>query len=136
MHIKTATSIEKRRIIEHPSPSLLTTIGWEKTHVYKNHGNGNPTVTSKMLLPTDDETAISPKPFLATITLVIRSGIEVPAAKNVKPMTSGGRPTVSPVIVAHQTIRYEKTAIQSMLPTKVIAKNFLAEKKIIKIKYN
>ena len=46
-----------------------------------------PTVTSKILLPTDEETAISPNPFLATITLVIKSGIEVPAAKNVSPIT-------------------------------------------------
>ncbi len=46
-----------------------------------------PTVTSNILLPTEEETAMSPNPFLATITLVIKSGIEVPAAKNVKPMT-------------------------------------------------
>lgn len=46
-----------------------------------------PTVTSNMLLPTDDETAISPNPLRATITLVMRSGIDVPAARNVSPMT-------------------------------------------------
>uniref|UniRef100_A0A182M085 Uncharacterized protein n=1 Tax=Anopheles culicifacies TaxID=139723 RepID=A0A182M085_9DIPT len=46
-----------------------------------------PTVTSKMLLPTELDTAISPKPLRATITDVIRSGIEVPAAKNVSPIT-------------------------------------------------
>jgi hypothetical protein len=40
-----------------------------------------------MLLPTEEDTAISPKPFLATITLVMRSGMEVPAARNVKPIT-------------------------------------------------
>lgn len=40
-----------------------------------------------MLLPTEEETAISPNPFLATITLVMRSGIEVPAARNVNPIT-------------------------------------------------
>ena len=40
-----------------------------------------------MLLPTEDDTAMSPNPFLATITLVIRSGMEVPAARNVKPIT-------------------------------------------------
>ena len=45
-----------------------------------------PTVTSKMFDPTDDDTAMSPKPFLATITLVIRSGMEVPAAKKVRPI--------------------------------------------------
>lgn len=33
------------------------------------------------------ETAISPSPSLATKTLVIKSGILVPAARNVKPIT-------------------------------------------------
>lgn len=66
-----------------------------------------PTVTSNMLLPTEEETAISPKPFRATITEVMRSGMEVPAAKKVKPITSGGIWTASPTIFAHQTIRYE-----------------------------
>jgi hypothetical protein len=47
----------------------------------------HPTVTSKMLLPTEEDTAMSPKPFLATITLVMRSGMEVPAARNVNPIT-------------------------------------------------
>lgn len=46
-----------------------------------------PTVTSNILLPTELETAISPKPFLATMTEVIKSGIDVPAAKKVKPIT-------------------------------------------------
>lgn len=47
----------------------------------------HPTVTSKMFDPTEDETAMSPFPALATSTLVIRSGTEVPAAKNVRPIT-------------------------------------------------
>ena len=46
-----------------------------------------PTVTSKMLEPTEEETAISPKPFLATMTEVMRSGIDVPAARKVRPIT-------------------------------------------------
>ena len=46
-----------------------------------------PTVTSKMLDPTEEETAMSPKPLRATITLVMRSGIDVPAAKKVRPIT-------------------------------------------------
>lgn len=33
------------------------------------------------------DTAMSPKPFLATKTLVIRSGMLVPAARNVSPIT-------------------------------------------------
>lgn len=55
--------------------------------VKKNKIGTYPTVTSNILLPTELETAISPNPFLATITDVIRSGMEVPAAKNVKPIT-------------------------------------------------
>lgn len=46
-----------------------------------------PTQMSKMFDPTDEETAISPRPFRATITDVIKSGIEVPAARKVKPIT-------------------------------------------------
>ena len=42
-----------------------------------------------MLLPTDEDTAMSPKPFLATITLVMRSGTDVPAARMVSPTTWG-----------------------------------------------
>ena len=44
---------------------------------------------SKMFDPTDEETAMSPKPFRATMTDVIKSGMDVPAAKNVRPMTYG-----------------------------------------------
>lgn len=44
-----------------------------------------------MLLPTEEETAMSPKPFLATMTLVIRSGMDVPAAKKVSPITCNDR---------------------------------------------
>lgn len=51
---------------------------------------------SKMLLPTELDTAMSPRPFRATITLVIRSGMEVPAARMVSPMISSEMPTVSP----------------------------------------
>lgn len=53
------------------------------TRVYVTH----PTVTSNILLPTELETAISPNPLRATITDVIKSGIEVPAARNVRPIT-------------------------------------------------
>ena len=56
----------------------------------------HPTVISKMLEPTELDTAMSPRPFRATITLVIRSGIEVPAANMVKPMISSVIQKVSP----------------------------------------
>lgn len=86
-----------------------------------------PTVTSKMLLPTELDTAISPNPFRATMTLVMRSGILVPAARNVRPITSGGIRTVSPTTFAHQTIRYEYPAIHTIDPMNVTAKNFFPE---------
>ena len=47
----------------------------------------HPTVTSNIFEPTELDTAISPKPLRATMTDVIKSGIEVPAAKKVKPIT-------------------------------------------------
>lgn len=56
----------------------------------------HPTVMSKMLEPTELDTAMSPRPFRATITLVIKSGIEVPAANIVKPMISSVIQKVSP----------------------------------------
>lgn len=51
---------------------------------------------SNMLEPTELDTAMSPKPFLATMTLVMRSGMEVPAARIVSPMISSVMPIVSP----------------------------------------
>lgn len=77
-----------------------------------------------MLLPTEEDTAISPKPLRATMTEVIRSGIDVPAARNVKPITSGGIRIVAPTILAHHTIKYEYAAIHKILPINVIGKNF------------
>lgn len=56
----------------------------------------HPTVMSKMLEPTELDTAMSPRPFRATITLVIKSGIDVPAANMVKPMISSVIQKVSP----------------------------------------
>ena len=58
-----------------------------------------------MFEPTEDETAMSPFPCLATRTLVIKSGTEVPAARKVRPITTSGMPIVPPVLVAHQTIK-------------------------------
>lgn len=59
---------------------------------------------SKMLLPTELDTAMSPRPFLATITLVMRSGMEVPAARMVSPIISSEMPTVSPTYTINTTI--------------------------------
>lgn len=65
----------------------------------------DPIVTSKMLLPTELETAMSPSPFRATRTDVIKSGIEVPAAKNVRPIISGGTSKLSPTDHLHMRQR-------------------------------
>lgn len=64
-------------------------------HLYRTVST-YPTVMSKMLLPTELDTAMSPSPFRATMTLVIRSGMEVPAAKMVRPIISSLMPIVSP----------------------------------------
>ena len=42
---------------------------------------------------------MSPRPFRATITLVMRSGMDVPAARMVRPMISSEMPIVSPTWV-------------------------------------
>ena len=53
----------------------------------RNECASHPTVMSNRLLPIELDTAMSPKPFRATSTLVIRSGMLVPAARNVRPIT-------------------------------------------------
>lgn len=62
-------------------------ISEEEVHHGKYGLKAYPTVTSNMLDPTDEETAMSPNPLRATMTLVMRSGIDVPAAKKVRPIT-------------------------------------------------
>lgn len=62
---------------EHNNPFELTEIGDKGSfgcliysiRKYKSHGIGRPTQTSKIFEPTELDTAISPKPFRATITL-------------------------------------------------------------------
>lgn len=77
-----------------------TSLSWVASkygsHCKKQTIAAHPTVMSKMLLPTELDTAMSPMPLRATITLVMRSGMEVPAAKIVRPMISSEIPMVSP----------------------------------------
>lgn len=91
------------------------------TKWWRIHGSGRPTVTSKMLLPIELDTAISPWPSRATITLEIKSGTDVPAAKKVTPITSWDNPNKSPMHVMNQTMKKEYTAIQTMERVKVTA---------------
>lgn len=78
-----------------PTGSRKTKTEVQLVHMLIEHFT-HPTVMSKMLLPTELDTAMSPRPFRATMTLVMRSGIEVPAAKMVRPMISSLMPIVSP----------------------------------------
>lgn len=80
---------------------------FEKLHVKQTY----PIVTSKRLLPTELDTAMSPYPLRATRTLVIRSGILVPAASTVSPMISSSISMVTDISFAHQTMKYENTTI-------------------------
>lgn len=106
------TSIMNSSPIEHFKPSEETEFATPPLKMeYSSHGNGNPTVTSKIFDPIDDDTAMSPRPFFATITEVIKSGTEVPAAKNVSPISEESIFQVSPILVAHHTISHENTAI-------------------------
>ena len=96
-----------------------STLPFPKLIAYKNHGNPSPTKTSKILLPIEDETTISPSPCLATMTDEHKSGTEVAAAKNVNPITSSGTFHASPIRVAIHTIKYENTANHNKEPTNV-----------------
>merc|ERR1719261_1706571 len=70
-------------------------------------GTARPKRISKMLEPIDDETAMSPWPFLATARDDRASGMEVPAARSVRPMTGSGMPVTQPNCTAIQTMTYE-----------------------------
>lgn len=83
--------LKKNINIQNPYTSFVS-YSWYRNDAAVTH----PTVMSKMLLPTELDTAMSPRPFRATITLVIRSGMDVPAARMVKPMISSEMPIVSP----------------------------------------
>jgi hypothetical protein len=80
-----------------------------------------------MLEPIEDETAMSPLPWRATITEVSKSGTDVPAARNVSPITASGIPKAQPTSVAHQTIRYEYTPT---LPSDQIGQVFVWNKTV------
>merc|ERR1719319_1684872 len=101
----TINSMRNSIPMEHPIPADVTFMDsppWLRLH--KSQGKGNPTVTSKMLDPMDDDTAISPWPCLATRTDVMRSGTDVPAARTVRPITASEIPTTLPKMVAHQLL--------------------------------
>ena len=63
-------------------------------------------------------------PCLQTIRLEKTSGIEVPTARNERPITVSGTPIVNPMIVIIQVTKYEITPIQEMHNTNDSGANF------------
>mmetsp|Transcript_26031 Transcript_26031/g.41025 ORF Transcript_26031/g.41025 Transcript_26031/m.41025 type:complete len:111 (-) Transcript_26031:679-1011(-) len=97
-----------------PCVCMVTTLGVEGQSRNTNHGSGNPTRISKILLPMELDTAMSPCPIRATITLENKSGTDVPAASTVNPMITEGMPRVFPTISTQVTIAKEKIPIHKI----------------------
>mmetsp|Transcript_23454 Transcript_23454/g.42100 ORF Transcript_23454/g.42100 Transcript_23454/m.42100 type:complete len:138 (+) Transcript_23454:395-808(+) len=97
-----------------PLACINTTSGVVGQSVKINQGSGNPTRISKMLLPMELDTAMSPSPILATITLESKSGTDVPAARTVYPITTEGIPMVFPRISTQLTMAREKSPIHTI----------------------
>lgn len=66
---------------------------WFATHP---SAGSYPTVMSNMLQPAELETSMSARPRRATMPLAIRSGMDVPTARTVRPMIVSGMLKVSP----------------------------------------
>mmetsp|Transcript_85419 Transcript_85419/g.242245 ORF Transcript_85419/g.242245 Transcript_85419/m.242245 type:complete len:469 (-) Transcript_85419:832-2238(-) len=111
----THMSMMIRTMIEKPMLDASTFTGalWAHIMLYMSHGSGSPTVTSKMLEPIELLTAMSPSPFLATIQLDSRSGMEVPAASTVTADTSGGIPMVKLMTTIHSYKQFANAAIHT-----------------------
>jgi len=115
INITTIININSNIPILNPILSDITITGLPFLDIaYNNQGKGKPTATSNILLPIDDETAISPFPCLATIILDNISGTLVPAANNVSPIINDGIPIVSPKIDANSTITYDSKPTQTI----------------------
>ena len=74
---------------------------------------------SNTLDPIDEDTAMSPKPRRATATEESRSGIDVPAAMKLRPITGSEMPAVLPTNVAIHTMSHDMNAIQRIHMMKV-----------------
>ena len=88
MIIHYSSRAERRRDLASPCSQNTLCDALQVATMINDHGGGLQAYDDddSMYNWVDDDTAMSPKPFLATITLVIRSGIEVPAAKKVRPI--------------------------------------------------
>jgi hypothetical protein len=71
----------------------------------KSQGKPRPTKMSNKLLPTELDTTMSPLPLRVIIMLETTSGIDVPAAKSVRPATVSGMLMVKAIITIIQTIK-------------------------------
>ena len=69
---------------------------------------------SNTLLPTALATAMSAKPSLATAIDDKASGMDVPAASTVVPMTTAGMLSMHPILTHHSTIQCVMNPIHAM----------------------
>ena len=74
---------------------------------------------SKTFEPIDEESAMSPCPSRATSTDEMASGMDVPAARIVTPMTDSERPIATPMCSALETITHVRMPIHTIELTKV-----------------
>merc|ERR1719171_3337992 len=81
----------------HSSPILVRSL--------MNHGRPSPMQMSNTLEPTALETAMSPSPSAATATDPRASGMEVPMARKVRPMTTSGMPQRQPILSMNSTMK-------------------------------
>ncbi|CAK0877570.1 unnamed protein product [Prorocentrum cordatum] len=86
-----------------------------------SQGSPRPSRMSKILEPRALDTAMSPSPRRAAAMEAKASGIDVPAARNTRPINSVGMPAMHPKRVAESTIRYESTATLRVLPGVALA---------------
>merc|ERR1719245_1774866 len=108
--------------------SLLTVTGAPPLiKEYSSQGTGRPTVTSKMLEPIEEDTAMSPCPWRVTSTDVSKSGTEVPPAMRVRARMRGSMPVQAPTSSEQRTMTTLMIAIQTIEIKKVSGYNFLQQ---------
>mmetsp|Transcript_101264 Transcript_101264/g.261686 ORF Transcript_101264/g.261686 Transcript_101264/m.261686 type:complete len:256 (-) Transcript_101264:623-1390(-) len=91
------------------------------------HGTPSPTRMSKTFEPKALATAMSPSPFFATAIDARASGIEVPAASGMRPMTRGGTISSCPIRAVESIIRKVAMPIQRMESVKSVHGNRSAD---------
>jgi hypothetical protein len=113
-HMRNINAAKSELVVPRHSSLTVTWFGFDGKAIKISHGTGRPTRTSKMLDPIELEMAISPEPCLVTMIDDKRSGTDVPAARTVYPMTTGGTPIVLPIISVHVTMKYAKNPIHKI----------------------